>query len=215
MPNGLDQYQENLIRICRIAQNGLQAETSLTAVKEVWGFFDEDDPSIGDLSSLRSALSRIDRFSLLRNIQNALTTLERSDIPLPSEDKLAKQRRALIRTSKVFEKICRDAINGQYEDAFFSDDPNREKQLYPVLTRLHQSFAKTIRAEGALWMADHAQAANEQKSPTGNQIHRANRLDDEERSTRAQAITATLEKCNVSVSNGVSSHGWLQATTKP
>jgi hypothetical protein len=57
----------------------------------------------------------------------------------------------LIKLSQAFHNICRDAIEGYYNDDFFLDDQDGKKRLCTILMNLHGEFAKTLHQKGATW----------------------------------------------------------------
>lgn len=65
-----------------------------------------------------------------------------------------EQRSFLLDLSQTFQNLCRDAINGPYDDPFFADgltSIGKEKRLRAVVRNKQLDFVKTIQTEGAQW----------------------------------------------------------------
>lgn len=63
-----------------------------------------------------------------------------------------QQRAFLIELSQSFQTICRDAVQGNYDSAFFTDNNESERRLCAVLMNLHLEFGEQLRTDGARWI---------------------------------------------------------------
>ena len=116
-------------------------------------------PSSLGISSLRSRLSkvlfdqiRVELPHLIKDIESRIaaneTVLGRLGHERASPD---KQRAFLIELSQTFHTICRDAVRGNYEHAFFHSDSSTENCLCAILMNKHFTFAEKLRTHGARW----------------------------------------------------------------
>jgi len=69
----------------------------------------------------------------------------------PSRATEQERRIFLAELSQSFQIICRDAVRGDYEHAFFQDDKTGEKRLCATIMNMHFVFAEVLRADGARW----------------------------------------------------------------
>ncbi|MCJ1479574.1 hypothetical protein MMC13_008260 [Lambiella insularis] len=78
----------------------------------------------------------------------------------------AKQQRAfLIELSQLFQTTCRDAIQGNYDNAFFHNDAaGSENRLCAAIMNMHFEFAEKLRKNGARWIISNAKDADNEKS---------------------------------------------------
>lgn len=69
----------------------------------------------------------------------------------PSRATLDEHRSFLTSLSETFQRICRDAVRGDYEDPFFQVDSNPDRRLCATIMNQHFKFAEDMRSNGAYW----------------------------------------------------------------
>lgn len=83
--------------------------------------------------------------------ENAASSREQIGQLGPSRNKPEQQKEFLIAKSQLFHAICSDALIGDYENEFFSFDPDNRKNLCAIIMTSHEPFADTLRISGCYW----------------------------------------------------------------
>jgi GTPase SAR1 family protein len=114
--------------------------------------------SVG-ITALRARLSkilfnqiRVELPILVEDIQRQVAVNEAQLAKIGSSRATGHEQRVFLsELSQAFQIICRDAVRGDYEHAFFQDDKNCEKRLCATIMNMHFAFAEELRTDGARW----------------------------------------------------------------
>jgi GTP-binding protein EngB required for normal cell division len=109
--------------------------------------------------SLRTRLSkilfnqiRVELPRVVKDIEDRITSsISDRDKLGPSRATVEEQRAFLIELSQSFQKICRDAIRGDYDHTFFRSDLKPERRLCANLMNKHFEFADDLHRNGSFW----------------------------------------------------------------
>lgn len=116
--------------------------------------------SMVGIATLRRRLSKIllDQIkqylpSLTRDISSSIADSERKLAMLgDSRGSLDEQRRFLLKLSQTFQKLCKAAVDGEYEDPFFGNPMTSEseyrKRLRALVQNKNMDFAEAMRRSG-------------------------------------------------------------------
>ena len=122
-------------------------------------------PRTVGIDRLRERLSEVLFNQIRSELPSLIAEIERGTASCRSElDKLGRaritvkdQRSFLLELSQAFQSLCRDAIQGHYDDPFFGDGlitTEPEKRLRGVVRNKQLEFAEIIRTRGARWTVD-------------------------------------------------------------
>ena len=127
--------------------------------------FFEEDPwkdlprSTVGVGSLRSRLSQILLNQIRRHLPNLIDDIRRSMNECRSKleklgdnrDTSERQRNYLLKMSQSFQDLCREAVGGNYDDAFFGD-PSSNKEYYKRIRAVTQNgnieFSSIMKEKG-------------------------------------------------------------------
>ncbi|MCJ1465027.1 hypothetical protein MMC07_003642 [Pseudocyphellaria aurata] len=114
------------------------------------------------VSRLRQRLSKVLFNQIRRQLPNLILEIEQGSASCeaaleklgPARATIEEQRKLLIDLSEEFQNLCRDAINGPYDNPFFGDvltAAGKEKRLRAVVRNMQIDFAEIIRTQGSKW----------------------------------------------------------------
>ena len=116
-------------------------------------------PHTVGIASLRSRLSKVlfnqirtELPKLVEDISTKIVAIKAAQARLgPSRATLDLQRSFLTSLSEAFQRICRDAVRGHYEDRFFQVDADPQRRLCACIINQHFEFADNMRKNGSYW----------------------------------------------------------------
>lgn len=114
------------------------------------------------VSRLRQRLSKVLFNQIRRQLPNLIGDIEQGSASCeaaleklgPARATIEEQRTLLLDLSEAFQNLCRDAINGPYDDPFFGDvltAAGKEKRLRAVVRNMQMDFSEIIRTRGSQW----------------------------------------------------------------
>lgn len=89
---------------------------------------------------------------LIEDIETGISNSRRDLETLgPSRSTIEEQKMFLVDLSDDFQRLCGDAIKGDFEHDFFKNQSQYERRLSSMIANMGMGFKEVIRLKGAQW----------------------------------------------------------------